>query len=138
MYLVDTNIVSEAHRGSLPAREFILSTDPGALFLSVVTLGEIRRGIVLLERRDQAAARRLSQWLEALRRDYAGRILPVTAEIAVEWGNIAASRTRGPLDVQIAATSIVHGLTLVTRNTKDFDDLNLALLDPWQAEAGPT
>lgn len=136
MYLVDTNIVSEAHRGSLPARNFILSIDPGALFLSVVTLGEIRRGIVLLERRDQPEALRLSRWFEALRRDYAGRILPVTAEIAVVWGNIAAARTRGPLDAQIAATAIVHGLTLVTRNTRDFDDLNLALLDPWRAEKG--
>ena len=86
---------------------------------------------MLLQRKNHGAAQGLSAWLDTLRNQFSGRILPVTDVVAFEWGRIAAIRTRSPLDAQIAATAMVHGLTLVTRNTVDFEDTGVDLLNPW-------
>ena len=131
MYLLDTNIVSEARRGTRPAVEWLRSVRPDMLHLSVITLGEIARGIALKERADPRAAAHLSTWLHALRRDHATRILPVSDAVALEWGRIGSLRPRGDADGLIAATVLVHGLVLVTRNVSDFADLGLPLVDPW-------
>ena len=131
MYLVDTNVVSEARRGAAEAVGWLRSVDPLAVHLSVITLGEIMRGVALKQKSDPQTASRLAQWLQTLRRDHADRILPVTDAIAVEWGRIAALRPRGDADGLIAATAIVHDLIVVTRNVGDFDDTHASVLNPW-------
>jgi len=133
MYLIDTNVLSEARRGSPQALGWMRSVDPDRLHLSVITLGEIMRGIALKERSDPQAAAHLSAWLTRLRHDHAARILPVTDRVAVEWGRLSALRPRGGADGLIAATAIVHDLVVVTRNVVDFADSGAACLNPWDA-----
>ena len=133
MYLVDTNVLSEARRGRAEARDWLRSVAPDQVFLSVVTLGEIMKGVSLKTRSDAAAAVVLHRWLEQLRTDHSRRILPVTDEVAIEWGRIAAIRPRNMADALIAATAIAHRKTLVTRNVADFEDLGLPLINPWEA-----
>ena len=134
MYLVDTNVVSEAKRGSRQAQVWLRSIRPEAIYISALTLGEIMRGVALRRRSDPKTAARLTEWLERLRQDHANRILPVTDRIALEWGRIAALRPRGDIDGLIGATAIVHGLILVTRNVKDFEDMAISLINPWSSE----
>jgi predicted nucleic acid-binding protein len=131
MYLVDTNVVSEARRGSPEAVSWLRSVDPRSIHLSVITLGEIMRGIALKQRADPQTAAHLTEWLQKLRRDHAHRILPITDQIALEWGRVAALRPRGDADGLIAATAIVHDLIIVTRNLGDFDDTRASTLNPW-------
>ena len=92
------------------------------------------RGVAFRRKSDPHTAARLTEWLERLRQDHADRILPVTDRIALEWGRIAALRPRGDIDGLIAATAIVHGLILVTRNVKDFEDTAVSLINPWSME----
>ena len=132
MYLVDTNVVSEARRGAPEAVGWLRAVDPQSVFLSVITLGEIMRGVVMRRNSDPRAAAKLAEWLETLRRDHADRILPVSDEIALAWGKLAAQRPRGDGDGLIAATALVHGLIVVTRNVRDFDDVGVAVVDPWR------
>ena len=131
MYLVDTNIVSEARRERAEAVAWLRGVDPATVYLSVVTLGELMRGADMKRNRDPAAAGRLLDWLEKLRRDHGHRILPITDAIAIEWGRLAAVRTRGDADGLIAATALVHGLAVVTRNKRDFDDAGLTVINPF-------
>lgn len=132
MYLVDTNIVSEARRGTPQAVAWLRSVDPAGVYLSTLTLGEIARGIALKQKFDPTAAAHLTEWLRKLRHDHGDRILPVTDRISVEWGRIAAIRPRGDIDGLIAATAVVHDLILVTRNIKDFQDTGASLINPWE------
>jgi predicted nucleic acid-binding protein len=134
MYLLDTNVVSEARRGSKPAVAWLRSVDPAGVHLSTLTLGEIMRGIALKQKSDPKTAGRLAEWLRKIRHDHADRILPVTDPISVEWGRIAAIRPRGDIDGLIAATAIVHDLMLVTRNIVDFEDTGASVINPWEAE----
>jgi toxin FitB len=131
MYLVDTNVVSEARRGTRAAVDWLKSVNPTDVHLSVITLGEIMRGIALKEKSDATAAAQLTAWLQTLRHHYADRILPITDQIAVEWGRIAALRPRGDADGLIAATAIVHDYMLVTRNVGDFEDTRATVINPW-------
>lgn len=132
MYLVDTNIVSEARRRTPEAVSWLRSVNPLSVHLSALTLGEIMRGIALKQKADPRAAAHLAEWLRKLRHDHFDRILPVTDEICVEWGRIAAIRPRGDIDGLIAATAIVHDLILVTRNVKDFEDTDATVINPWE------
>lgn len=132
MYLVDTNIISEARRGTPQAVDWLRSVDPQSVHLSVVTLGEIMRGIALKQGADPRTAAHLAEWLRKLRHDHASRILHITDQIAVEWGKIAAQRPGGDADGLIAATAIVHELVLVTRNVADFDDTGAVVINPWE------
>ena len=137
-FLLDTNVPSEFTR-MRPNPNVLAWVDAqplNSLFCSVVSLGEIRKGIAL-----QAPGRRRAQletWLEIdLHLLFGNRILPVTLPIADRWGELAASRQNAgrPLHVpdgQIAATALEHGLTLVTRNEKDFIDLDLPIFNPWK------
>lgn len=132
MYLVDTNVVSEARRGTQQATAWLRSVDPRTVYISVLTLGEIERGIALKRKSDANAAAHLEEWLRKLRHDHADRILPITDQIAVEWGRIGAIRPRGDIDGLIAATAIVHDFIVVTRNVADFNDTGATVIDPWQ------
>lgn len=128
MYLLDTSVVCEARRGTRQAVAWLRSVDPAGVYLSVLTLGEIARGIAHTPTPDPAMA----EWLRKLRHDHTERILPVTAQIAVAWGRIAAIRPCGEIAGLIAATAIVHDLVLVTREAADFSDMGADILDPWQ------
>jgi toxin FitB len=134
VYLVDTNVVSEARRGSRQAVAWLRSVRPESVYLSALTLGEIMRGVALRRKSDPQTATRLTEWLEQLRQDHSDRILPVTDRIALEWGRIAALRPRGDIDGLIAATAIVHDLILVTRNVRDFEDIVVSVINPWSSE----
>ena len=138
-FLLDTNVPSELTRSSPNARvsTWVGAQDSVSLYLSVVSVGEFRKGFCLLpqgRRRMQ-----LEQWLEQfLLPLFGSRILPVTQSIANRWGVLSATcQVRGtPLntaDGMIAATALEHDLTLVTRNVKDFAELRVDLLDPWDA-----
>ncbi|CAN7749361.1 type II toxin-antitoxin system VapC family toxin [Mesorhizobium caraganae] len=131
MYLLDTNIVSDVQRRLPKPTEWLASVDPTSVSLSVITLGEIERGIIKLRKVDSEKATRLDLWLRELRRDNADRILAVTEDVALAWGRITAGRTRGSADTLIAATALVHDLILVTRNVTDFDDTGVTVLNPW-------
>ena len=138
-YLVDTNIPSELTRQQPDSRvaDFIRRAGRENLFLSVMTIGEISKGISLLPVSHKRAA--LENWLNIdLRSWFAGRILPVTEVIAARWGNFAAAAkkqgiTLAVVDGVIAATAVEHSLTLVTRNTKDYAGLGISLLSPWDS-----
>lgn len=132
MYLVDTSVLSEARRGRVEARDWLRSVDADQVFLSVVTLGEIMKGITLKARTDPAATVALHRWLEQLRTDHSQRILPVTDAVALEWGRIAALRPQNMADALIAATASAHRKILVTRNVADFEDLGLPIINPWE------
>jgi hypothetical protein len=133
MFLIDTNVISEARRKSPQAVNWLRQVAPGHVHLSVITLGEIMRGIALKQRTDPQAASHLAQWLHLLRVDHADHILPITDQIAVEWGRLAAQRPRGDADGLIAATARVHDLILVTRNVADFEDTGVSVINPWDA-----
>ncbi len=131
MYLVDTNVLSEARHGSNEARIWLRSVDPTTIYLSVITLGEIMKGIAIKLRTDRRAAAALTAWLERLRLDHSDRILPISDRIALEWGRLAAERSRGMADALIAATAVVHAKIIVTRNAPDFSDTGVTVVNPW-------
>ena len=133
MYLVDTNVLSEARRGSNEARIWLRSVDPTTIFLSVVTLGEIMKGIALKHRTDARTAASLTVWLEQLRHDHSDRILPVDDRVALEWGRLAAERPRSMADGLIAATAAIHNKIIVTRNVDDFADSRIPVINPWES-----
>jgi predicted nucleic acid-binding protein len=135
MYLVDTNVISEARRGTEQAVSWLRSVDPRNVHLSVITLGEVMRGIALKQKSDQRAAVHLEEWLRRIQLDHKDRILPITDRIAIEWGRLSALRPRGDADGLIAATAVVHDLIIVTRNVRDFDDTGVSLIDPWNIMA---
>lgn len=134
-YLIDTNVISELRRRAPEPRvvSWFAQHPARQLYLSVLSLGEIRRGVEKLadgERRNQLRA-----WLEQeLPLFFSGRLLPVDEAVAHRWGHLIANAGR-PLpviDSLLAATALEHGLVLITRNLKDVADLPVEVLDPWQ------
>lgn len=133
-FLLDTNILSESIRSSPNAQvmEFLRSYDPANLFVSVLTLGEIRKGIEKLQHIN-IRKQQLEFWLETnLVHYFAGRILPISREVANKWGKIVAQTKQQPaIDSLIAATAICHNMVLVSRNTKDFTMFPVEVHNPW-------
>jgi toxin FitB len=136
-YLLDTNVISEAARPQPDRRvmAFLHETDEDQLFISVITLAELRRGIALKPEGKAKAA--LESWYgDAFLPRFAGRVLDVTPPVADAWGVLmAGAKQRGialhVMDAFLAATTKVHGQTLVTRNVKDFAPVGISLLNPW-------
>jgi toxin FitB len=134
-YLLDTNVVSEARRKNPDARvvAWLRGNDPNTLHLSVLTMGEILRGIETLARRDSAAARPLRAWFESLLANYAGRLIGIDVRVAEAWGRLSAARPLPVIDGLLAATALTYGMTLVTRNTRDVADTGVDTFNPWEA-----
>ena len=132
-FLLDTNVISEARRpaGNPNVRAWLAETRGTDLYLSVLVVGEIRQGIERLRRRDPTQAAVYEAWLTTLRRQYADRVLPITAEVAEEWGRLNATAPLPVIDGLLAATAKVQGLILVTRNTADVARTGVRLLDPF-------
>jgi len=133
-FLLDTNVVSELRKGERcepKVNAWAKNIGPNQSFLSVLIVGELRRGAILKRRTDRATADALEQWIARLTHLYGDRILPITLEIAQEWGRISALRPIPPEDGLLAATANVHRLTFVTRNTRNVQGLGVAILNPW-------
>jgi predicted nucleic acid-binding protein len=137
-WLLDTNVVSELRKRD--------RADPGVIawrhrtrgedkYLSVLTLGEVRRGIDSIRRRDEPSALALEQWLSRLRESFSGRILKIDEAIADRWGALDVPDRLPVVDGLLAATALVHGLTLVTRNVRDIERTGVPLLDPFSPGA---
>ncbi|MDQ1289309.1 MAG: toxin FitB [Actinomycetota bacterium] len=134
-YLLDTNIISECQRRHPDPGvvEWLRSTPGHHLFLSVLVVGELRRGVEALRRRDPVGAEAPRLWLRDLVTTFSDRLLPVSAAVAEEWGRLGIPDRLPAVDSLIAATARVHGLTVVTRNVKDFERAGVPLLNPFRS-----
>ncbi len=133
-YLLDTNVVSETRKGrriNPNVLAWFESVDDDALFLSVLVIGEIRKGIEQARSKDPVKARALAEWLKGLEQRYGDQILPITTAVADQWGCLSAIRPLSTVDGLLAATAMVHDLTLATRNVTDVAHTGVVLLNPF-------
>jgi len=133
-YLIDTNVISEVRKGARcnpHVAGWYETIDDACIYLSVLVLGEIRRGIERSRANDPTRARALESWLVAITKSFTDRILPVDQTVADEWGRMSAKRPVSTVDALLAATAKVHQMTLVTRNISDVADLGAEILDPF-------
>ena len=142
MFLVDTNVISEARKGR--------RADPGVmafwaeaarndapLFLSAITIGELRRGVDLIRHRgDHQQAAVLEAWLVQVLQEYGDRVLALDGDAAQLWGRLRVPNPHNAIDKQIAAIALLHDLTVVTRNSEDFAGTGVRLLNPFLASSG--
>ena len=137
MFILDTNVVSELRKISVGTAHpnvalWADSVNASSLYLSVITLLEIELGILQLERRDPRQGAVLRRWLEAsVLPEFEGRILPFDTLVAQRCASLHVPDRRAERDAMIAATALVHGLTVVTRNHSDFQSTGVPLLNPW-------
>jgi predicted nucleic acid-binding protein len=137
MYLIDTDVISELRKGAKTNKnvlQFFADADKNdhALYLSVVTIGELRRGVeIIRHRKDTQQAKRLETWLATLLTEFEEHILEFGYEEAQVWGRLRVPHPENALDKQIAATALTHGLKLVTRNAEHFKKLGLTVIDPF-------
>ena len=136
--LLDTNIVSELRREQSADAGLLawFEVEPEeGMFLSVITLGEVRKGIERLRPRDPSQAHALEFWLGRLKKQFAGKLLPITPEISDRWGRMQGFRPLPVVDSLLGATAIENDLTLVTRNEADFAGLGIRVLNPFSPPA---
>lgn len=136
-YLLDTNVISELRKRA-PNRAVTTwfdATPSSELFLSCLTIGEIRCGIERLRRKDDAQAQAIEHWLTGLRTIYRDRIAAIDANVTGIWGRLNAAQQLPVVDGLLAATALVRDWTLVTRNTADFAQCGVRLLNPWDGAA---
>jgi toxin FitB len=139
MYLLDTNVVSELRKGKTGkvnrnVSAWAKGVSPPTLFLSAISILELEIGILLIERRDRAQAAILRSWLEDhVLPAFDGRILAVDTAVARKCAALHVPTPRSDRDSLIAATAIVHGMTVVTRNVSDFEPTGVTVINPWQA-----
>jgi predicted nucleic acid-binding protein len=133
-FLVDTNVLSELRKGPRANPKVLgwfRSVDDAALYLSVLVIGELRQGVERLRRRDPPAAAKLDRWLHELIERHADQTLPVDAAVAERWGRLNVPDPIPAVDGLLAATALVHSLTLVTRNVRDVRNTGVRHLDPF-------
>jgi predicted nucleic acid-binding protein len=135
MYLLDTNVVSElrrADRADTRVRAWADSAPAGAVFLSAISILELELGVLLSERKDPPQGRLLRRWLDAqVLTQFEGRILAVDLEVARQCARLHVPDPRSSRDAMIAATALVHAMTVVTRNVPDFAPTGVPVLNPW-------
>ena len=134
-YLIDTNVISEVRKGARADTNVAAwygAIPDESLYLSVLVVGEIRRGVERKRPADPAQASALEKWLDAVNGRFAERILPVDGPVAEAWGRMAARRPLSVIDGLMAATAKVHGLTLVTRNIADVRGLDVPVFNPFE------
>ncbi len=138
MFVLDTNVVSElrkARSGKADPRVIAWAAQvaTASLYLSAITVLELETGVLLIERRDPAQGALLRRWLDdQVLPAFADRVLPVDGAVALRCAGLHVPQPRAERDALIAATALVHGMTVVTRNSADFAPTGVALLDPWQ------
>jgi predicted nucleic acid-binding protein len=138
-YLLDTNIISEVRKGDKcnpHVAAWYDSIDDADVFLSVLVLGEIRKGIERARGTDPAQARAIEKWLSEVTTGFADRILPVDRIIADQWGRMSAKRPLPAIDALLAATAKVHKMTLATRNIADVAGLGADVYNPFEPRVG--
>jgi len=137
MYLIDTNIISEIRKGdraNIGVRQFFDAAiqNNARLYVSSITIGELRRGVDLIfHRGDTSQGKLLENWLNSILEHYQDNILRVDCEIALLWGKLRVPEPQHALDKLIAATALNYDLTVVTRNVKDFENTGVSLLNPF-------
>lgn len=132
-YLLDTNVLSETRKKKADTGviAFLEAGEATSLYISVLTLGELRKGVAKKKREDADAAAQLAGWVDGLELSFADRILGIDAATARLWGDWSSERPRPVVDTLLAATAVLHGLTLVTRNIRDVSGIPVELLNPW-------
>ncbi len=141
MFVLDTNVVSELRKAGMGKADphvvdWASSVRPAMLFLSVVTLMELEQGALSLERRDARQGAAIRRWLDAqVLPAFEGRVLPIDANVALRCARLQVPDPRKERDALIAATALVHGMTVVTRDTADFEPTGVPLRNPWLAPA---
>lgn len=135
-FVLDTNIVSEIRRGRALCHPDVWrwydATPLEEIYLSVLVLGEMRRGVEMKRRSDPATARVFERWLQEIALVHGDRVLSVSSEICDAWGRIAARANVSAIDGLIAATAAHHGLTVATRNTVDFQRCGVDFINPFE------
>ena len=134
-FLIDTNVISELRkrgRCDPDVSSWFANVADEEVFLSALTIGEIRRGIESIRRRDTSSARTLEAWLSGLLESHSDRILPVTGAIAEQWGRFNVPDPLPVIDSLLAATATVNGLTVVTRNVSDVESTGVAVITPFE------
>ena len=141
MYLLDTNVVSELRKGKSGKAEpnvvaWAQGAPVGSLFLSAITILELEMGVLKVERRDAAQGAVLRTWLDThVLPAFSGRILPVDTAVAQRCARLHVPDPRSDRDAMIAATALVHGMTVITRNLVDFGPTEVLVFDPWRGPA---
>jgi len=133
-FLLDTNVLSELRKESrcdAGVRNWVEGTAAEELYVSVLVLGEIRQGVERIRMRDQAQARALERWLQRLSTEFADRILPADERVADQWGRLGLRQPVPTLDAFLAATALVHDLTVVSRDEDGFRHTGVLMINPF-------
>ncbi len=133
-FLLDTNVLSELRKGSKAEAKVLNWSRTHASqrhYISTVSIGEIRKGIELLRKKSPDQCPAFERWLARIKSDFTDDVLDITEEVAERWGVLMANRPRPAVDACLAATALVHGLKIVTRNTVDFEGTGAELVNPW-------
>jgi predicted nucleic acid-binding protein len=142
VYLLDTNVISELRHGkpqqSQAVRAWAADKEMSRLFLSAITVLELEKGVQALERKLPPQGSALRDWLDRVKNVFADRILPFTQDTAVLCAGMHFPNPKPERDAMIAATALQHRMTLVTRNTVDFENTGVALINPFTDDAGAT
>jgi predicted nucleic acid-binding protein len=138
MFVLDTNVVSELRKVRVGKSDsnfaaWTEGVDAAELFVSAITIMELELGVLAIERRDATQGARLRTWLEQqVLPEFSGRTLPIDTAVALRCARLHVPDRRAERDALIAATALVHGMTVVTRNVSDFEPTGVTILDPWK------
>jgi predicted nucleic acid-binding protein len=136
MFVLDTNVISELRRperADPKVAAWALSMPVASFFLSVITVLELELGVLVMERKDKAQGLVLRSWIdEQVMPRFDGRVLPIDTAVAQRCARLHAPNRRAERDALIAATALVHGMTVVTRNSADFESTGVRILNPWE------